>query len=215
MWAWITDVSRQYDAPGLSDSLHDGDAAAAPERILAGQFDDEVQALVDHARERVRRVEADGREQGPHFLVEVLLDPGLLGGVAVGAAQQVDAVGGQLRQDLLVQQRVLARDDLAALLAGAVQVRMARLRSALVLVLRQQARDAHLEEFVQVAADDGQEAQPLEQRQARVFGVFQHAPVEFEQRQFAVQERRRRIRRQRGGGLVRFQLHIHFSRIFH
>jgi hypothetical protein len=102
--------------------LHDRDAGAAPEGVLAGQFDDEVQALVDHAREGVGRIEADRRQQRPHFLVEVLLDPGLLGRVAVGAAQQVDAVLGQARQDFVVQQRILARDDLAAFLAGAVQV---------------------------------------------------------------------------------------------
>jgi len=39
-------------------------------------------------------------------------------------------VGGQLRQDLVVQQRVLVRDDLAAFLGGAIQVGVARLGAA-------------------------------------------------------------------------------------
>ena len=160
-------------------------------------------------------IQAHGREQRPHFLVEVLLDPGFLGGVAVGAAQQVDAVGGQLREDDVVQQRVLARDDLAAFVAGAVQLDLARIGAAVFLVLGQQAGHAHLEELVEVAADDGQEAQPFEQGQALVFGVLEHAPVELQQRQLAIQERRRSVLRQRGDGLVRFQLHIHFSGIFH
>jgi hypothetical protein len=122
---------------------------------------------------------------------------------------------GQLRQDLVVQQRILARDDLAALLAGAVQVGGTQFRTAVFLVLGQQAGHAHFEEFVEVAADDGEEAQALEQRQPAVFGILQHAPVELQQRQLAVEEGRRGFLRNRGKDLVRFQLHIHFPEKFH
>ncbi len=51
-----------------------------------------------------------------------------------------------------------------------------------------QAGDADLEELVQVAADDAQEPQPLEQRHRRVLGLRQHAPVELEQAELAVEE---------------------------
>jgi hypothetical protein len=75
---------------------------------------------------------------------------------------------GQLRQDLVVQQRILARDDLAALLAGAVEVGGAQVVGrSWFLVLGQQAGHAHFEEFVEIAADDAQEAQALEQRHRR------------------------------------------------
>jgi hypothetical protein len=165
-------------------------------------------------------IESDRREQRPHFLVEVLLDPGLLGGVAVGAAQQVDAVVGQARQDFVVQQRVLARDDLAALLAGGIQVDAGKVvGAALVPVLGQQAGDPHLEEFVQVAADDAQEAQALQQGHGRIFGLRQHAAVELQQRYFPVQEEEQGRGRAAGSGpgqrQVRFQLHIHSARLFH
>ena len=44
-----------------------------------------------------------------------------------------------------------------------------------------QPRDADLEEFIQIAADDTQETQPLEQRDRRVLGEGEHAVVEGEQ----------------------------------
>ena len=49
--------------------------------------------------------------------------------------------------------------------------------------------DADLEELVEVAADDAQEAQPLEQRNVRVLRQREDAPVEREQRQLAVDRR--------------------------
>jgi hypothetical protein len=171
MCDWITDDSRQYELPGFGQvvrqadharqyarRLHDGDARAAPERILATQFNDEVQALVDHAREGVRRVEANGREQRAHFAIEILLDPRALRRIAFAAVQEVDALLGQLRQDLLIEQRVLARDQVAALGARAFEVGGQGLGQLAVvavdLVGSEQARHTHFEEFVQVARDD-------------------------------------------------------------
>ena len=55
------------------------------------------------------------------------------------------------------------------------------------LDLRLQAGDADLEELVQVAADDAQEAQALEQRNGRVGGLGQHAAIELEQTELAVE----------------------------
>ena len=71
--------------------LDDGDRGAAPERVLAGQRDDEIEALVDHLRERMGRVEPDRRQQRAHLALEILLDPGALRFVAVGVAHQVHA----------------------------------------------------------------------------------------------------------------------------
>jgi hypothetical protein len=51
---------------------------------------------------------------------------------------------------------------------------------------------AHLEELVQVGRDDGDVAQPLQQRHVRTLGLGQHPAVEGEDGQFAVEQRRHR-----------------------
>ena len=50
-----------------------------------------------------------------------------------------------------------------------------------------QDRDLHFEEFVEVGIGDAQEAQALEQRHARILRLREHAEVEFELRQFAIE----------------------------
>ena len=76
------------------------------------QLDGEIQALVEHARERVRRIEPDRRQYRHHFAQEEILDPVLLRLIPVGAAQELDALLGQRGNELLVEQLVLARDKL-------------------------------------------------------------------------------------------------------
>ncbi len=58
-----------------------------------------------------------------------------------------------------------------------------------------EARDADLEELVQVARADAQEAQPLEQRHARIQALSQHAPVELERGELRIDEVLRRAQR--------------------
>ncbi len=48
--------------------------------------------------------------------------------------------------------------------------------------------DADLEEFVEVGGADAQETQPFQQRHARVLGLREHAGIELQRRQFAVDE---------------------------
>ena len=71
-------------------------------------------------------------------------------------------------------------------------------------LVRLQAGDADHEEFVEVAGRDRQEAQPLEQRMMRVARFLQHAPVEGQPAQLAIEiallgsrhlDGRRRVRR--------------------
>ena len=50
-----------------------------------------------------------------------------------------------------------------------------------------QPRDANGMECVQVGGADRQEAQPLQQRHARVFGLFQNPPVEAQPAELAVE----------------------------
>ena len=49
-----------------------------------------------------------------------------------------------------------------------------------------QAADADHEELVEVGAEDGQELEPLQQRHLRVLGLLQHAAVELQPAQLAV-----------------------------
>ena len=51
-----------------------------------------------------------------------------------------------------------------------------------------QRRDADLEELVEVGRADRHELQPLEQRDARLLGQRQHAPVEVEPAQLPVEQ---------------------------
>src|SRR5450830_1235969 len=196
------DHARQY-----ARRLDDGDSGAAAEGVLAGQLDYEIQALVEHLRERVRRIKADGREQRPHILFEVLFDPGALRVVAVFVAQQVDALVGQLRQDVLVEQFILARHDLVAFHAGALQRRaqFGRVDMFALDAIGEQAGDAYFEKFIEVAAADAQIAQTLEQGKLLVFRLRQHAPVERQLRQFPVEV---------NGGRIDFRVSVVFRLFF-
>jgi hypothetical protein len=51
-----------------------------------------------------------------------------------------------------------------------------------------QAGDAHHEELVEVIGRDRQEAQLLQHRMALVFSLFEHAPVEMQPGELAVDE---------------------------
>ena len=66
------------------------------------------------------------------------------------------------------------------------------------LRLADQAGDAHRVELVQVGRADRDEAQPLQQRMARVLGLLHHAMVEVEPGQLAVDEPVGTVRRDRG-----------------
>ncbi len=50
-----------------------------------------------------------------------------------------------------------------------------------------QTRDAHHEEFVEVAGEDGEEVRPLQDRHGGVFGELEHALVERQPAQLAVE----------------------------
>src|SRR5512135_331358 len=84
----------------------------APEGILALQFDGKIQALIQHARERMRRIEPDGREHGHHFAQEKILHPGLLVFGPLRAAQEFDALLGQRRHQFFVEELILPGDEL-------------------------------------------------------------------------------------------------------
>jgi hypothetical protein len=182
------------DARQHARRLHDRDGRQAAERIEPRQLDDEVEALVDDLRERVRRVEPDGRQQGTHLALEVIGRPCALGRRAVRVAHQAHAMLGQRGKELLVEDAVLRVDQRARVVRDGRQrglhlrERHAGRRDVCADLLLE-ARDADLEELVQVVAHDAQEAQPLEERDVRILRQCEHAAVEREQRQLAVDQR--------------------------
>ena len=188
------DLRRHPDHPWQgARRLNHGSAGIAPEGVTPGQFDREVEALVEYPRERVRGIEADRRQHRHQFAEKVVADPCRLGLVPVGASQEVDALRGQVGNHLAVEDLVLPRDQsmrgvgyrAKLLLRGQAVGRKLR-RSGADLLL--EAGDPDLEELVHVAGDDGEEAQALEQRRRGVLGLGEDAALEGEDAEFAVDE---------------------------
>ena len=202
----LGDLDRHLDDPRQdARRLDDRDPRLPPERIAAGELDDEVEALVDDLRPRMGRVEADGRQHGTHFAREIIGGPGRERRRAIDAVDQAHAVCGERRQDVVVEDAVLVVDQLVQLAGDRRVARAQRLRCRVARGGRQvqllaQAGDANLEELVDVVADDTEIAKPLEQRHVRIDRHRQHAAIEGDQRQFAIdarigRRRRRGIRR--------------------
>ena len=142
--------------------------------------------------ERVRGVDGQRRQHREHGLGEVGRQRRAL---AVGQRRppvDPDALLVQLRahlveEDLRVRdgQRLRPRGDAGQLLARGEPVRAAHLQAGLVAAL--QPGDADHVELVQVAREDRQELGPLQQRLAGVLGQREHAGVEVQPRQLAVE----------------------------
>ncbi|MCY1529879.1 hypothetical protein D9M68_650480 [compost metagenome] len=185
---WHLDQARQGPR-----RLHHGDGRLAAERIRPRQRHDEIQAFVVHARKRVRRIQPDGGQQRHHIAVEHIARPFLLLRIPFGRVMQGDALRVHGGQDLVVEQVVLAADQLMHRLLDVLKrlvrrhaVRPHQVRRLPLLLL--QAGNPDLEEFIQVGTDDTHIAQPLEQGRLRILRHRQHAFVEFQQRQLAVHE---------------------------
>jgi hypothetical protein len=125
---------------------------------------------------------------------------------------QVHAVLAQGGQQFLVPELVLVGDELEHILPDGVEdlprrhlvgARIVRF----VLDLLFDAGHPHLEKFVEVRGHDAEEAHPLQQRLRRVLRLLQHAPVERQPAQLAIDEKLRPGKVRRGGigrhGLLR------------
>ena len=175
--------------------LHDGEARASAEGVTPVQLDGEVERLAGDARERMGRVQGDGGEQRLDLAHEDLVGPVAQGVVPLGGEEDLHAFGFQRRQDVAAQHLVLALDQLAGADgqrgdAGACRGRQRGVASGDFL----QLGHADLEQLVEVAGDDGDVAQPFQQRGVGGFGQRQHAAVEGDDALLAVQ------RRGQGGG---------------
>ncbi len=92
--------------------LHDAHHRLTAERVFAFEFDDEVQALVEHARKRMRRIEADRREHRQQFVEEIVARPFGLRFVPRFRAVKIDAFAFERGQHRVVQHGVLTVHEL-------------------------------------------------------------------------------------------------------
>ncbi|VVN75115.1 hypothetical protein PS687_05804 [Pseudomonas fluorescens] len=169
----------------------DRQAGIATEGVDTFQLDDKVEAFVHQQRERVRRIEADRSDDRRDLVAEIAAHPGLDFGGPVTATDEADLMFFQLRQQDIVEDRVLAVHMAVHQLADARQclVRLQSVGTGLLTGesdLLFEAGDADLEELVQVAGENQQEFQAFQQRVGLIQRLFQHADVELQLRQLAV-----------------------------
>ena len=210
--AWSTDVLGHLDHPWQqARRRYDRQARITAEGVDAFELDDEVQTLVHQQRERVCGIQPDRRDDRGDFIAEITTHPSLELGRPVPAANEANLVLLQLRQQDIVEDRVLAIDVPMHQFADSRQ-RLMRLQTIgpglftgegdLLL----QARHADLEELVEVAGEDQQKLEPLEQRIGFIQCLLQHTDIELQLRQLAmdiqtavVQPRHDDVRRRRKG----------------
>ncbi len=181
-------VLRQLDhARQHARHLDDGDRVLAAERVAAAELHDEVERLVGHLRERMRRIESDGHQQRSHLAFEEARHPFALGLGALGMVDDPDAMQRQRRHHLLVEDRVLLVDQRVRL-DGDQREFPQRVSGARHPRRLERVGEAHLEEFVEVGRHDRDVAQPLQQRHVGAQGLGEHAPVEFEDRTLAIEK---------------------------
>ena len=156
----------------------------------------EVHAQVRDIRERVPRVERQRRQHREDVILEILRQPRIDRRRVVGRLEEVDALGGQQRPQrlaparrLLVDLRERAAADRRQLLLGGLAVDRDLVDAGAEFL--QDGGDAHHEELVEVGAGDREELDALEQRVRRVLRLRQHALVERQPAQFAIDIERR------------------------
>ena len=173
----------------------------AGEVLLAGRgvghHDGEVERQPRDVRERVRRVDRERGEHREDLPAEELAQPVLLALAQLVPADQRDALVRQRRLHLLGEHRRVAGRELVRLLADRLQdlprgqPRRGRDRDAGGDAALEAGHPDH-EELVEVGREDRQEPHPLQQRDVLVLGQLEHALVEGEPGELAVEEPVRR-----------------------
>ena len=184
----------------------------AREPLLAGagvaHDDREVERQARDVRERVRGVDGERREHREDPVVELARELGARGRrrdrssrrtrrrpPAARAATSLVNTAAWQGHELFD-----ARADRAQLLDLVDALGRRRADAGLELLL--QARHAHLEELVEVGAEDREELRALEQRQRGVLGEREHARVELEPGELAVE-----VAGRAGRGVVGARVH--------
>ncbi len=184
-------------APGSRMKRGNCDGSGSSARIIlpslgAAQLQRQRKALVRHEGERMRRIDRHRRQDREYLVQEIAVEPGLLGAGQLARIDHGDAgLAQQLAQfapmGLLVAHQLAAAAGDGGQLLGRRQAVGAGDGNA-GPDLAAQAGDPHHVEFVEVVGGDREEAQPLEQRMVGVAGFVQHALIEGEPGQLAIDE---------------------------
>ena len=185
-------VADFYEARENRRNRDNRDVARSAAHVGVRDLQQNIQPLVAQVREGVRGVDRKRREGGVDVVFEEFFEPRLFRYRAFLRRFEEDfflAQGGQdfLRPDPIFVRRHSRRDfgDSPQLLARAQPVEPDFGDSRLELLL--EPRDADFEEFVEVVADNREEAQPLEQRERRFGAQVEDASVERQPAQLAVE----------------------------
>ena len=158
----------------------------------ARQLQGDREAEIGNERERVRRVDGERGQQREDMGEEIVFKPGALRLGDVRAVDQHDTGlgkrGTQLTPLLLLilDQHHHRLGDPHQLLGG--RQPFGALAGDAGSNLRPQAGHAHHEELVDVVRRDRQEFQPLQQRMAAIGQFLEHAAIEIEPRELAIDE---------------------------
>ena len=184
-------VRQAHEALDAARNAHQ--RAHRPPVLRIEQFERQREAEIGNERERMRRIDGERRQDREDVLQEIILQPVALPAGEIGDVEDDDAA----RRELACAARASApagkRPAPRPVRRSARAARPACGRPSEISVdarqhLPDQAGDADHEEFVEIVGRDRQEPQPLEQRMVRVRRFFQHAPVELEPGQLAIDE---------------------------
>ena len=181
----------QHDEPGQQRRhLDPGEAALRGARVPDDHT--EVEREGGDVREGVAGVDRQWGQHGEDATLELVGQPDPVLVVELGPAGEPDPDVGQLTADRAEEGLVGAGDEER----GSSEDRLELLRSGHPVDAAPadtgrdtllQPCDAHLEELVQVVAEDRKELHPLQQRGRRILGQSQHPSVEVEPRQLTVE----------------------------
>ena len=184
---WHLGDSRQ-DARRLDD----GGIGTATEGIPAFKLDGEIETLVEHARERVRGIETDRRQHRHHLPEEVFPDPLALGIGPLGTTQKTDVLRREQWQDHVIECPVLLADEHMRFFTYPTEGVMRGQAiggdyRGMGLDLFLETCDTDFEELVQIAGNDAQETQALQQGHPVVLRLGENAAIEGQQAEFPIQ----------------------------
>ena len=168
------------------------------------QLHHHVQRLVVQLRKWVGRIDHQRRQHRTHLSEVIVLDPVPVPGIDLVKAQKSEAVLRQRREQVIAPTGILLINHLSDPASDRVErfTRRPAIETALdhvALHLLFEPGDADLEELVEIGGCDGKEFDPFQQRRCEVSRLVEHALVEFQPAQLAVEEMHREghVRRHR------------------
>ena len=98
---------QTYQSGQGARSLHNGTATGPTKGILTLQRDDEIKALIEDARKRMGRVQAQRAQYRQQFMAEIVRYSAFLLAIPLGAFEKSNILLGQKRNQVFIQYAVL------------------------------------------------------------------------------------------------------------